>query len=161
MNYLSQSNSFLPLKAVVMFVIIWPCYLLQASSGIQKGFFYSHLMQWMSSTKRSDKHKLQWWGAVIGTILFCSSEVACRAYTKSYFLVFLLDILIFIYPRIRALWPYSTRTYITWFFLESTLGSSYIQLLLITSLFVNCLVWTGTIYYSFSLLLSKILYKKN
>lgn len=31
MNYLSQSNSFLPLKAVVLFFITWSCYLLQAS----------------------------------------------------------------------------------------------------------------------------------
>lgn len=47
------------------------------------------------------------------------------------------------------------------FFLESTIGSSYIQLLLITSLFVSCLAWIGTIYYSFSLLLSKIHFSKN
>ena len=106
MKYLRQCNSLLPLKAVVLFLITpgsvtsskqalafmpplkWTG---SAHGAIQKlkrgeknGLFSSHLMRWISSAKRSDKRKLEWRGAVMGTTLSCSSEVSNWARMKPY-----------------------------------------------------------------------------
>lgn len=142
MNYLSQSNSFwkqwscssLPGPVISFKQVL--AFMLPLSELVQvmkpsenyrgrkkKGLFSSHLMRWISSTESSDKRKLQWGRAVIGTTLSCS-KVSHWAHMKLYFPGFLLNILAFIYPRIRPLWPYNTHTYITWIFFGIQSGSS-------------------------------------
>lgn len=147
MNYLSQSNSFLPLKAVVLFFITWSCYLLQASFGIHAtpqwtGSGHEAIRKLQRAKKKNtfvffslnemNQFNQEFWqaqAAINGeeqwyATLSCSSEVSHWGHMKLYFPGFLLNILVFIYPRIRPLWPYNTRTYITWIFFGIQSGSS-------------------------------------
>lgn len=57
MQYLSQSNSFLPLKAMVLFFITWSCYLLQASSGIHATPSVNWFSSWSHQKTTEGKKK--------------------------------------------------------------------------------------------------------